>query len=68
MTPLPVSDELLAALIDVLDHLDLYLMANWDEHQRRRVRERLAKVNDLLHREQKTRKRSTPSTTETFDV
>lgn len=51
-----VSDELLVALIDAFDHLDTYLMAYWDEHQRRRVRERVAKVNVLLREEQKARK------------
>jgi len=45
------------ALIDALDHLDMYLMANWDEQQRRRVRERMAKINAILHKEHKARMR-----------
>jgi len=65
MSHAPISDELLAALIDALGHLDLYLMANWDEHQRRRVRERWNKVNVLLHAEQKARARSLPPTGDT---
>ena len=65
MSHAPISDELLAALIDALDHLDLYLMANWDEHQRRRVRERWNKVNVLLHAEQKARAGSLPPTGDT---
>jgi len=65
MSHAPISDELLAALIDALDHLDLYLMANWDEHQRRRVRERWNKVNVLLHAEQKARARPLPPTGDT---
>jgi hypothetical protein len=65
MSHAPLSDELLAALIEALDHLDLYLMANWDEHQRRRVRERWSKVNALLHAEQKARARSLPQTGDT---
>lgn len=51
-----VSDELLVALIDAFEHLDTYLMAYWDEHQRKRVRDRVAKVNDLLREEKKHRK------------
>ncbi|MFN9954965.1 MAG: hypothetical protein ACK55I_17845 [bacterium] len=65
MSHAPISDELLAALIDALEHLDLYLMANWDEHQRRRVRERWNKVNVLLHAEQTARARSLPPTGDT---
>lgn len=57
MTSLPIPDELLVALIDALDHLDMYLMANWDEQQRRRVRERMAKINAILHKEHKARMR-----------
>ena len=56
-----VSDELLVALIDAFDHLDTYLMAYWDDHQRRRVRERVAKVNVLLREEQKARKAGAPA-------
>lgn len=61
MNHAPLSDELLAALIDALDHLDSYLMANWDDVQRRRVRERFSKINTLLQQERKSR-RSTPPT------
>jgi hypothetical protein len=57
VTSLPIPDELLVALIDALDHLDMYLMANWDEQQRRRVRERMAKINAILHKEHKARMR-----------
>lgn len=53
-----ISTELLAALVDALDYLDTYLMANWDEHARRRVRQRFALVAELLREEQKNRKAS----------
>ena len=52
-----IDNELLAALVDALEYLDKYLMANWDEHARRRVRQRFALVQELLREEQKARKR-----------
>lgn len=52
-----MSDELITALIDALDHLDIYYIAVWDDEQRRRVRTRMAKVNELLKAEQKRRRR-----------
>lgn len=52
-----LSTELLAALVDALDYLDTYLMANWDEHARRRARQRFALVAELLREEQTARKK-----------
>jgi hypothetical protein len=52
-----MSDELLHALIDALEHLDIYYIAVWDDEQRRRVRVRMAKVCELLKAEQKRRKK-----------
>ena len=54
-----MNDETLNALIDALDSLNVYLMANWDEHARRRVRQRFQAVEELLRQEQKRRKGGT---------
>lgn len=43
-----MTPALRTALIDALDSLDVYLMANWDEQARRRVREQFTKVRTLL--------------------
>lgn len=52
-----MTDAVLAALIDALDSLNVYLMANWDEQARKRVRANFAIVEDLLRAEQKDRRR-----------
>lgn len=52
-----MNDELLDAVIDTLDTLDVYLMANWDEHARKRLRQKAARCYALLVKEQKRRKR-----------
>lgn len=52
-----MNDEILAATIDLCDTLDVYLMANWDEHARKRVRTKVQHLYTLLVREQKARKR-----------
>ena len=48
-----MSPELRTALIDALDTLDTYLMANWDEHARKRVRANFAKVRKIMVDEEK---------------
>lgn len=53
-----MNDELLDAIVDTLDTLDVYLMANWDEHVRRRLRHKVAHCYKLLVAEQKRRKKS----------
>lgn len=56
-----VSDELLEALIDAFDHLDIYLLAYWDDVQRSRVKKRVERVNALLREERKARRLAEPS-------
>jgi len=51
-----MNDELLDAMVDMLDTLDVYLMANWDEHVRRRLRHKAAHCYKLMVAEQKRRK------------
>ena len=51
-----MNDELLDAMVDMLDTLDVYLMANWDEHVRRRLRHKVAQCYKLMVAEQKRRK------------
>lgn len=46
-----MTPELRDALIDALDTLDVYLMANWDEQARKRVREKFAKVSKIMVQE-----------------
>lgn len=53
-----MNDELLDAVIDTLDTLDVYLMANWDEHARKRLRQKAATVYTLLKQEQKRRRKA----------
>lgn len=53
-----MNDEILDAMIDMLDTLDVYLMANWDEHVRRRLRHKTAHCYKLLIEERKRRARS----------
>ncbi len=52
-----MNDELLEAVIDTLDTLDVYLMANWDEHARKRLRAKAATCYRLLKQEQQRRKK-----------
>lgn len=52
-----MNDELLDAIIDTLDTLDVYLMANWDENARKRLRHKAAHCYRLLIEERKRRKR-----------
>lgn len=51
-----MTDETLDALIDALDTLDVYLMANWDENVRKRLRQKFLRVEGLLKDEQRRRK------------
>ena len=48
-----MDPKLVAALTDFFDTLDVYLMANWDEHARKRLRVRGQAVYALLKAEQK---------------
>lgn len=55
MNLLSRDNELLTATIDALGALDTYLMADWDEHAKKRVRARFALVAELLREEQEQR-------------
>lgn len=50
-----MDDKTLTAMVEMLDTLDVYLMANWDEHARKRLRARAKVLYDLLVLEQKAR-------------
>lgn len=50
-----MNDALLDAVIETLDTLDVYLMANWDEHARKRLRSKAAQCYALLVQEKKRR-------------
>lgn len=52
-----MNDEILDALTDMFDTLDVYLMANWDEHARKRLRQKAQKCHALLSAEQKLRRK-----------
>ncbi len=56
-----MNDDLLNAIVDTLDTLDVYLMANWDEHARKRLREKAAKCYRLLKQEQQRRAKAAAS-------
>lgn len=51
----PISDALLSALLDTFIHLETYLIAYWDEVQRKRVRDRVERVTNLLREELQAR-------------
>jgi hypothetical protein len=52
-----MSDVVLSTTIDLLDTLDVYLMAPWDDETRRRLRKKAAECRTLLVVEHKRRQR-----------
>lgn len=55
-----MDEKLLAALTDFFYTLDVYLMANWDEVVRRRLRQKARTIYTLLEAEQQRHAEETP--------